>query len=252
MDRINRLVIDSSGAVSDLCVLGAEYPTDKSPYNFLEGQDVARHCYTAVYDLLFAARRFEPIVLGEIGIASNMSMHMWRAYFPNALLFGFDYAQHWIDRAVSHGLARTYYGIADMNSPLSLFNALSETRQTFDILIDDSTHAFQHQISFIEVATHFIKPGGMLIVEDVFKGWDEARYHEALLPYHQYFLTATFMEMVHVNRHSPGTEEPHYNNDKLLVLVRNQQPPPRRHAPLVQNPRLVAEALARPLPAPVL
>ena len=75
--KINRLVVDSSDSMSDLCRLGIDHPTDKSPYN----TTLHRHPYTPVYDFLFAAIRYDPIVFGEIGIERNQSMVCWRSYF---------------------------------------------------------------------------------------------------------------------------------------------------------------------------
>ena len=62
----------------------------------------------------------------------------------------------------------------------------------------------------------FLKPGGYFIIEDIFKSKDEAEYASVLGPYFKYYHSATFIETEHVNKDS-GT----WNNDKLLVLVRN-------------------------------
>lgn len=32
MERINHLTVDSTDSITDLCLLGAQYVTDKSPY----------------------------------------------------------------------------------------------------------------------------------------------------------------------------------------------------------------------------
>ena len=74
--RIEKLVVDSTESVTDLCRLGVKHPTDKSPYN--ESDSLHKHPYTAVYNLLFSYMRYNPIVLGEIGILDNMSMKCWR------------------------------------------------------------------------------------------------------------------------------------------------------------------------------
>ena len=50
--RIEKLVIDSTESVTDLCRLGVKHPTDKSPYN--ESSSLHKHPYTAVYNLLFS------------------------------------------------------------------------------------------------------------------------------------------------------------------------------------------------------
>ncbi|MEO5332529.1 MAG: class I SAM-dependent methyltransferase [Magnetococcus sp. YQC-5] len=243
MERLNRIVVDSSDSMTDLCVLGAQYPTDKSPYNWAPEREVARHPYTAIYDLLFSALRYQPIVLGEVGVYLNMSMHMWRAYFPNAQLYGWDFLPEILDLAKGHRLHNCYYDKLNMNDIEGVFQAFNKCNTYFDVLIDDSTHAFAHQILFAHMAYPFLKPGGMLIIEDVFRPWDEKNYEDTLRPLFKYFSSGTFIEANHRNKFSPGTEIPYYDNDKLLVLFRNQEPA-GINPPLVPNPPLIAQALA--------
>jgi len=242
MDRLNRLVVECSDAVTDLCALGAGFITDKSPYN--AGQH--RHPYTAIYDLLFSSKRYEDIIFGEIGIAYNASLQMWRSYFPNATLFGFEFNRELMDAAAAQLLPRTHYSNIDVGRPDSVFDALNATGRTFDVIIDDSTHLFEHQVLIIPIALEFIKPGGMIIIEDIFRPWKESRFEVALSPYFKYFSSGTFIEANHVNRSSFGEVEPYYDNDKLLVLVRNQEPAPLRNVQQGAPSTLLIEALSRP------
>jgi len=221
MDRLNRLVIDSTGAVSDMCWLTTEFGTDKSPYFYKDDPNSHRHAYSAVYDLLFANLRYQPIVFGELGILDNSSMHAWRSFFPNATLYGFEYQAHLMEQAKGHRLPRTHYVAADIGDTRLFYDALNGTQKTFDVLIDDSTHLFDHQINFVKVAVDFVKPGGMVIVEDIFREWPEERFTDALRAELPYFSSGTFIETNHAQRYSEGTQEPWYNNDKLLVLHRN-------------------------------
>ena len=86
----------------------------------------------------------------------------------------------------------------------------------FDIIIEDSTHEFNDQIRFANIAYKHIKPGGFLIIEDIFREESEQRYVDALADISKYFSSMTFIVTEHKNKHSPG-----WNNDKLLVLNRN-------------------------------
>jgi hypothetical protein len=231
MEKLNRLVIDASDAITDLCVLGVQYPTDKSPY--VSALEVG-HPYSAVYDFLFSARRYEPLHVGEIGVAANMSFHIWRAYFTRAMLYGFDCFDLQIENARSHHLPNVEYIKLNMNEPDSIFNGLNSAKTYFDVLIDDSTHAFHHQIWFIQIGLAFMKPGGMMCIEDVFCEWDEERYNEALRPYFKYFSSGLFVKTNHSQRPNvppPDATPPYYNNDKLIVMFRNEVPAPMR-APL--------------------
>ena len=66
--KINKLIIDSSDSITDLCKLGVKYPTDKSPYVVHDGH---RHPYMAVYDMLFMSLRYKPIKFAEGGIVTG-------------------------------------------------------------------------------------------------------------------------------------------------------------------------------------
>ena len=98
MYKINSITIDSTNSVTDLCLLGVKYPTDKSPYN-TEG-NLHKHAYTAIYNLLFSNIRYKDIKLGELGILDNNSMLSWREFFPNAKLYGFEWFDERLDKAI--------------------------------------------------------------------------------------------------------------------------------------------------------
>jgi hypothetical protein len=88
----------------------------------------------------------------------------------------------------------------------------------FDIIIEDSTHEFNDQVRFINVAYKHIAPGGFLIIEDIFRSEDERKYVEAISDVEDYFSSMTFIMTEHRLKHSPG-----WNNDKLLILHRNDK-----------------------------
>lgn len=218
MSFINRLVVDSTKSRTDLCSAAASFGTDKSPYSSTHH----RHAYTAVYDLLFSSKRWDVLTIGEVGILDNMSMHVWRNYFPQAKLYGFEFFDEKLSTARSHNLPLTQYAKIDVSDKKSLFNAFNDVGEKFDILIDDSTHLFEHQVNFLHAAVDFVKPGGTIIVEDVFRGWDEKFYADALESILPLFSSVTFVETNHDNSKSDGDVVPYFDNDKILVLFRNQ------------------------------
>jgi SAM-dependent methyltransferase len=213
--KINSIRIDSTNSMTDLCMLGIKYPTDKSPYN--QEQGLHKHAYTAIYDLLFSHRRYDDLILGEIGILDNNSMLSWREYFPNAVLHGFEYSQERLSKALNDNLPNTYYHFMDVLHKDSIRNGLS-IFTGFDIIIEDSTHVFEDQIRVANEAVKFLKTGGFLVIEDIFINADESKYEQELDHLSEYFSSATFIFADHDLKHSPN-----WNNDKLLVLVRNDK-----------------------------
>ena len=202
--KINSITIDSTNSVTDLCLLGVKYPTDKSPYN--TDVNLHKHPYTSIYNLLFSNIRNKDITLGELGILDNNSMLCWREYFPNAKLYGFEWFDARLDKAKNDNIDCTYIkmNVKDSNS---IVDGLSVA--TFDILIEDSTHLFEDQIRFINKAHKHLNTDGILIVEDIFINANEEDYTNAI----DNFSSATFIFANHNLKNSLG-----WNNDKLLVL----------------------------------
>ncbi len=71
--KINRLIIDSTESITDLCLLGSKYRTDKSPLSsplakFVDNPIEYGHAYTAIYDFLFHGLRHKKIKFAEIGV----------------------------------------------------------------------------------------------------------------------------------------------------------------------------------------
>jgi SAM-dependent methyltransferase len=214
MYKINSITIDSTNSVTDLCLLGVKYPTDKSPYN--TDTSLHKHPYTSIYNLLFSNLRYKNIKLGELGILDNHSMLCWREYFTNAELYGFEYFDSRLEKAINDKRDCKYIKM-DIKDVNSITEGLSFAGSNFDILIDDSTHEFKDQIKFINEAHKHLNTGGILIVEDIFIDAYEQDYANAINL--EYFSSATFINANHNLKNSEG-----WNNDKLLVLYKNIKP----------------------------
>jgi hypothetical protein len=215
--RINSISIDSTNSITELCLLGVKYPTDKSPYN-TDG-NLHKHAYTSIYNLLFSNIRYNDLRIGELGILENHSMLSWREFFPNAKLYGFEWFDSRLTKAIGDNIPNCEYTKMDVTNPESIEEGLVNAGSNFDILMDDSTHVFEDQIKFINVAYKHLKPGGFLIVEDIFINANEEDYSKEINHLSDYFSSVTFIFANHDLKHSPG-----WNNDKLLVLHRNNKP----------------------------
>jgi len=212
--KINKLVVDSTNSITDLCALGAKHQTDKSPYN--THPNLHKHAYTAIYDLLFSHLRYSDINIAEIGILDNKSMLCWRNYFTNAKLFGFEWFDDKIDNAKSYSLNNTSYYKMNIKDEQSIINSLDEAGVKYNIVIEDSTHEFSDQIRFINLIPKYLLPGSILVIEDIFRSADEKLYEKQLESVAKYFSSATFIMAEHEKKFSPG-----WDNDKLLILHRN-------------------------------
>lgn len=221
---------NSYNSDTDLCHIGCKYGTDKSPliykcpYNI--SGNYSGHAYTPLYNTLFSPLRYKKINFGEIGIYKNYSMKMWREYFPNANLYGWDChpseaeesrykGMDFIEEAKKDNLYNTVYDYMNVRDEDSIINSLEKSNIKFDILIDDSDHQFWSQVRIIRNSYKFLNPGGMLIIEDV--AYRIYEYFNLIYEYghDKFYDTFTQVKTYH-NNQSYGSDA-----DELILLIRN-------------------------------
>jgi len=156
----------------DLTALANRHGSDKGTAAF------ERHAYTRMYSLLFSPLRQRNLRLLEIGLLHEgnaawsapgggnggdaPSLRLWRDYFPNATLFGFDIADFSAIRIPGCTVFR-----GDAGSRTDLAALVAQTGGRFDIVIDDASHASPHQQIALAALFPHVVPGGLYIVEDL-------------------------------------------------------------------------------------
>jgi predicted O-methyltransferase YrrM len=203
--------LESSRAPTELCFLGAKCQTDKSPFN-PQGH---RHPYTPFYSMFLATYKNKPVRFVEIGVAGGASVHMWCNYFKNGELFFYDRDENFLQNAAGFGYANAKFGNMDVRSAESIRSNLAATGGALDVILDDSSHDVWDQKIIVETALPFLKPGGILLIEDVFRNVTVADYLKVLEPVKDQLAFHGFIEMEHINKFSPG-----WDNDKILMLVK--------------------------------
>ena len=218
---MNTLKINYQSNSSELCEIGKKYDTDKSSQR--NNVTDYRHChpYTLFYDGLFKNRREEHLKIAELGILDGASLLMWNEYFKNAEIYGFEYNNDLINN-FKQKFNNEQITLANLNvtNKESIVNAFRNLNVLYDIIIDDTTHQFEDQIRVIENTYLYLKPGGMLIIEDIFKSYNENDYIDRLTPILEHFQDYYFVELDHNNKNSTG-----WNNDKLFVLIKGGDEP---------------------------
>lgn len=131
------------------------------------------HDYLRFYAKRFEHLRDEKFVLIEIGVFKGASVAMWADYFPRATIVGVDYtpdcARFERDRIkIVIGNA----GEADfLRSLVDRFGAPQ-------IIIDDGSHRWDHQILALQTLFPLLQRGGHFVVEDIDTSF-EAHLREA-------------------------------------------------------------------------
>lgn len=210
------LKINYNKNVSELCEIGKKYDTDKSSQR--AGVTDYRHChpYTLFYEGLFRNNKNKNVVIAELGILDGGSLLMWKDYFKNALIYGFDCDNDLMNNfKTKYNNDRITLADIDVKNKDSIVKAFHEMNTLYDVIIEDTTHQFEDQIRVIENVYQYLKPGGILIIEDVFKSYNENDYIDRLTPILNNFQDYYFIELDHLNRNSTG-----WDNDKLFILVK--------------------------------
>lgn len=213
--------IDYKETSSELCWIGRKYDTDKSSQR--KNVTNNRHChpYTLFYHSLFKDKRGEELVIAELGILHGASLLMWKDYFLKASIYGFEYNTEFINSfKKKYNNDRIELVQLNVHDQLNIVEAFHSTGMQYDLIIDDTTHQFEDQLRVIENVHSYLKPGGMLIIEDIFKRYNEQDYLDRLQPILDNFQDYYFITLDHKNRCSTG-----WDNDKLFVLVKAGGPP---------------------------
>lgn len=133
--------------------LGLHHGTDKASGN---------HGYLPIYETFFAPMRGREIVLLEIGVKAGASLRVWRDYFPKGRIVGVDIRSP--VRAIEGG--RISIEVADQGNREALAG-IAKRHGPFDIIVEDGSHRWPHQIMAIAELIPALKPGGYFISEDL-------------------------------------------------------------------------------------
>jgi hypothetical protein len=133
--------------------IGLKYKTDKSSLG---------HDYLQLYERVLIGLQGRSIKLLEIGVYSGASIRTWLEYFPEALVVGMD-----INPNVPRDYARPVdIELADQSNVAQLVT-IGTKHGPFDIIIDDGSHIWDHQITSLQYLLPYVKPSGFYILEDI-------------------------------------------------------------------------------------
>jgi hypothetical protein len=123
-----------------------------------------------------------------------------------------------INFALEDKLKKVKYHYIDVEKKEIIIKQFQKVKKKYDLIIDDSTHLFDHQINIIFGVYKFLKSGGILIVEDIYKfkkGYEEEKYYERIKKIKKHFSYIAFVETPHANNFTAG-----WKNEKILILIK--------------------------------
>lgn len=147
-----------------LCELACKYGSDKAPqlraYPVTPEMALPSHAYTPYYDKLFQDFRVQRML--ELGIYEGASLRMWRDYFPEADIYGFDNQSEFL---IDEGRIKSF--LCDSGSADSMMRAMERIGGGMNLIVDDASHRPDDQILAAIVLVPYLAPNGIYIIEDV-------------------------------------------------------------------------------------
>lgn len=133
-----------------------KYNTDKS-FNGIYG-----HNYSPFYDMILKDKKDKIENILEIGVATGNSLKMWKEYFENSKIYGWDILD------LKHlNEDRIEIFIIDQGKKEQIDNFFINNNIKFDFVIDDGSHLLNDQIiSLFNIFPH-LNSGAIYIIEDM-------------------------------------------------------------------------------------
>ena len=133
--------------------LGRQHGTDKSSLH---------HDFLSMYERFLSPLRSQPVKMLEIGVSTGSSLRMWRDYFEHGSIVGLD-----VNGASRvHQSERAIVEIGDQSSIADL-TRIARDHGPFDIIVDDGSHMWDHQIITLQYMLPHVKRAGYYILEDL-------------------------------------------------------------------------------------
>ncbi len=118
--------------------------------------------FTPIYEKYFNQIKNQKLNILEIGIENGNSLKLWKEYFENSNIFGFDINdKSYLNNDKIHCFQ------VDQSNKNQIFNAMNKINQKFDIIIDDGSHVISHQQISLGVLFNFLNKNGMYWIEDL-------------------------------------------------------------------------------------
>lgn len=138
--------------MTELCDLAIKNKTDKGPQYW---------DYTKAYSRWLEPQRVQVRAVLEIGVWQGASLRMWRDFFPNAQVFGFDnepaYMVEGEDRITTH-CCDAYS--SDVHGWIRRFIG------GIDFFVDDAVHWLPFQTNLLFFMWSHVRDGGVYAIED--------------------------------------------------------------------------------------
>tara|TARA_Y100000310_G_scaffold121056_1_gene119833 strand:+ start:2639 stop:3301 length:663 start_codon:yes stop_codon:yes gene_type:complete len=147
--------------MSELVYLGNKYKSDKQ----------IAHEYMIIYEKYFDSIKNDSLKILEMGVKKGQSLKIWKEYFKNSTIYGFDFGwpeigiTKYIDQFSNDPKIKIFIGNQEKREDLKKF--INKYNESFDIIIDDSGHSMIGQQQSLGFLFKYLNTGGLYIIEDL-------------------------------------------------------------------------------------
>ena len=135
-----------------LTKLAIKYKTDKW----------GKHHYTPIYHDLFKDKKESVKKVIEIGVAEGAGVRMFRAYFPNAMIYGAELEEERLFEEDRIKVVKCNQWLLD-----DLVRLVEVTGKDVDLVVDDGSHVPEDQVASCIALMSMLDKDVTYIIEDV-------------------------------------------------------------------------------------
>ena len=143
------------------------YEQNRAKYLDTDKEYPTHHYISKFYSENFDKFKDENINILEIGVGAGGSLLLWNDYFSHALIYALDIGSSFDSRFEQCKENVKYTNKIVLIEADAYQKEIVDKLPTFSIIIDDGPHTFESHIKFLELYLPKLKPGGILIIEDI-------------------------------------------------------------------------------------
>ena len=130
------------------------------------------HNYTEIYDYFFKEIKDADLNILEFGIGNyptnGYSLRLWLEYFTKAKITLLDWSDQNFNFNFEFDASRVKFFKIDQNNEDQLLEFSINSKDKFDIIIDDCSHQGDHQYNTLKhFFTNLLNENGMYFIEDI-------------------------------------------------------------------------------------
>jgi len=171
--------------------------------------------YIPLYEMIFSPVRDKTKKVLEIGVQSGNSIRLWKDFFPNANIYGWD-----IDPGSMFKEDRIFTSIVNHDDKVQVSTALKSIGEDIDIIIDDGSHRMNSQQSLLAWCLKHVNSGGIYVTEDIGTSFPAKGANYGLNPSGSNSTYKCFENLIHIGKFYSEyvtSEEKSYIEDNTKV-----------------------------------